>query len=221
MTLASTLIADAGRQLNDSLQARWTEAKLIGYINIAASAVVGIDPSASSVIQDFPLTANIGEYNIPAGTIRFLGGIGNLGSDGSTPGRSIRNTDRQTKDTYSPDWRTIKASTNTSAIKECIYDETMPGKFWVYPVPIATWHISVELLETPAVIDANTDPLPLSADYDPAMLSYVLYLAHNENTSLANKQESQAQLGHFYNFLSAKTGRKFAYPAYNTKGAAK
>lgn len=198
--LASVLVNRAGRILSDAGHDRWTEAVLLDYLNAAVQAVIEVDPTASSEVRDFTCAAGT-QQTIPAGTVRFLGGVRNLGAGGATPGRAIRTVSIDQKDAYYPDWH---SDAESATIRECIYDPDLRDVFYVYPPATNGTHIAIRVLVIPADVTATGDTVPVDDSYSNPLLFWMLNLAFSENTDTGSDARAQAFEQRFYNAMGVK-----------------
>ena len=138
---------------------RWPERELVVYTNYAQRAIAKYLPqagSAADVVRLVPgtkqdltrvLAANIkfGDGSVSADSygITFLAFTRNMGADGLTPGRAIRDpVDRYVQDTGNPDWHTAVAVT---AIREVVFDKAVPLTVFVSPPVHATTPVWIDM----------------------------------------------------------------------------
>jgi hypothetical protein len=217
--LALDVIALCARDYNDVAYGRIKKSAADGnpnwldWLNDAQRAVVLVRPDASSVVQNIALVAGT-KQSIPATASRLLGVVRNMGSDGATPGKSIRLVDRQTMDDFNRDWYT---ATPAAAVDEVIYDDKKaPRTFWVTPPLSGATNIEVELSIFPvAVTDPDAGTISLSDIYAGPMQAWMLHRAYGMQTQALNMmQRSQFYFSSFFNQLGVKIrGEMFFAPA--------
>lgn len=79
--------------------------------------------------------------------IAFTGGVRNMGADGLTPGRAIRDpVDRYSMDAGDPNWHTATADT---VVREVVFDKLYPRGFYVNPPSPGSWWIEVQGIAEP------------------------------------------------------------------------
>ena len=206
----STIINDVAKELGDTAFTTWTRAHLIGLLNQAVRQVLLVRPDANSSTESIPLTAGSLQA-LPAGALRLLRVIRNMGTDGLTPGRVIRFVDQPTLDAFDPDWH---SATPSAVIKSYTYDEKAPDVFYVNPPANGLTQIEVVVSRLPAVLDpAMDDPTFNDANtvtnlkdiYANTLMDWVLYKAYSYESSAVNSaQMANAHMNSFYNSLGVK-----------------
>lgn len=142
---------------------RWPEAELVVYTNYGQMAIAKYLPQAVSRVDAIRLQAGSrqdittvaadaivpGDGSSPELTygLAVLDVYRNMGSNGATPGRTVRIVDRYPLDTVDPDWMT--AARAESAVKEVIYDARLPRVFFVHPPVPTTGQVWVEMAWVP------------------------------------------------------------------------
>lgn len=126
---------------------RWPEQELVVYLNYAQRAIAKYLPQAGTRTDAIQLSAGTkqdltkvvftkikpGDGSVAADAygIAFLGLTRNMGADGLTPGRAIRDpVDRYVQDTANPDWH---SATPGAAVREVMFDKASPLVFYVSP----------------------------------------------------------------------------------------
>lgn len=208
--LALTLIELCAREYNDVTYQRIKKSGADGdpnwldWLNDAQRAVVLVRPDANAVVQAMQLTAGT-KQALPSGGLRLLGVTRNMGSGGSTPGRTIRFIERESLDDLAPSWH---AATGASPTKEVVYDEKKaPTTFYVNPpAPGTSWYIEVELSKVPTdVTDPDAGNISLADIYAGPMQAWMLHRAYALATQAVNQfQRSQFYFGSFFQQLGVK-----------------
>ena len=159
-TLVRHFLYSVGTTLQDVAPQyrRWPERELVVYLNYAQRAIAKYLPQAGSRVdvvrlapgtkQDFTtvLAANIkmGDGSVSADSygIALLGWTRNMGADGLTPGRAIREpVDRYVKDTGNPDWHSADAAT---VVRELVFDKAVPLVAYASPPVHASTPVWIE-----------------------------------------------------------------------------
>jgi len=169
--LASTLIAQASEQIEDSDQITWTPSQILGWLNDGQRMIVEKRPDANAAMRTVLLAQ--GSMQTISG-LRLLDVICNMGSAGSTPGRAVRRVRREDKDLFSPNWR---AETKSGTIKEYMFDEASPRVFHVSP-PAATspnTYLRILQSEVPAEITNSANPITLEDIWAPHLIEWMLF----------------------------------------------
>lgn len=171
--------------LQDPNNTRWPVAELLRWISDAQRAIVNAIPGASAINAALQLVPGT-KQSLPAGGVRFLRPVRNMGADGSTPGRAIRMEKAATMDINNPDWHTVAAET---AVKVIVFDEDNPKNFYTYPPVHAVTQVWAEYVYSaaPSEITAVDNTLTVDDIYLPAVVDYVVYRAHSKEVDYANK----------------------------------
>lgn len=229
---ASTVIERAGIALFDTKHVRWTQPELIGYINDAQRQIVTLRPDSNSVVASLLLTPGTRQQlpvtrgNDPNGTttppgLRLLRVNRNMGVDGQTPGRAVREYSSAVLDNEIPDWQTMSAT----AVEGFIYDTVTPTTFYVYPgaPPLGTVYVEAAYSGMPAAVvsGASGVPTPASDDLDlpdqylAPVIDYVLARCYAKDAAYAgDTARAQAHMQAFSSTLgvSLKLGEIASSP---------
>lgn len=178
--------------LADTGNARWSADQLRGFINRAMTEAVMVRPDANARYQTVGPLAQGAEQSLDSlasEALVFMGGVRNMGSDGSTPGAAVTNADKATKDAIAPNWAVAKAE---SVVVDVVWDDHVARTFWVSPpVPSSPdVHLMIRVAREPtAVTDGNEDdPVDLPATYRQPIHLFALAHAYRLNTDAASKQ---------------------------------
>jgi hypothetical protein len=201
----------------DATGYRWTDQELIDAVNDAQGVIAIYRPDCFPVNEVIGLAAG-SKQSIPAAGYRLLDVIRNMGSNGTTPGRAIRPTDRDTLDSYDPYWHTNSQKTE---IKNSVYDERNPTNFWVNPPAAAGTKIEVLYAKRPTALTATTDDLTISDAYFESVVLFVLFRAYTKEADFAgNAQLASSYLSLFASILGIKLQKDVAFGmSLNRKGA--
>lgn len=179
MTTAGEICSRASKTLFDETQVRWKEAELLEYLSDAQKEAVLLKPTAFTKNEAAKLQPGTVQ-SLPAGGVALVDIGGNMGADGTTPGRGVTQIDRTVLESVRPDWRAAKASVTA---KHYLYDDRDPTRFEIYPPqpdPAGYMQISYGA-EPPALSDVDDD-LSLSAIYDTALYYLVLARAFTKSS---------------------------------------
>jgi hypothetical protein len=200
--LASEIISELGKQLNDVDQVTWTEASLIEYINSAQEMIVSIRPDAYSVITTMQMAAG-SKQTIPSSALRLVDVKRNMGTDGNTPGRVVLPTEADALDLFQFNWN---AATQVEVVKNFFYDERTPNSFYVDPPSDGTGYLEVAISRVPTKVTAAGDTLVLKDIYRNHIVQWCMFRAYSiEVDSVASRDRANNHQGAFY----AMMGRKF------------
>ena len=174
----------------------WTDTQGLAWLNDGQRAVALVRPDASVRVSSVKLSP--GTKQTIAGH-RLMAVIRNMGSDGVTPGRAVRLTERGAKDEFDPDWHKETAATE---IKEYIYDERVPKEYYVSPPVNSTTPVYAEISESvaPADVADLKDPITLDDNYAPALIEWVAYRFFSRDAE--ELPDIQRAIGHFQRFFN-------------------
>lgn len=196
--LASAIVSKASVQLIDPTYVRWAQSELLGWLNSGQRQIAQVNPSASNVVATIKLVSGA-RQNIPAGGFIFFEAFRNMGSDGLTPGRTVRIASRETLDAYNRDWYNATPAAVTQAY---IFNSIDNKAFYVYPPSDGTNYLEINYAKTPADV-ALTDPINLPDIYENALLDYMLYRAFSKDTEGGNPALAQFYFQQFSTGITA------------------
>lgn len=201
----------------DATGYRWTDQELIDAVNDAQGVIAVYRPDCFPVSEVVTLVAG-SKQSIPSAGYRLLDVIRNIGSDGATPGRAIRPTDRDTLDAYDPYWHT---NSKKAEIKNSVYDERNPTSFWVNPPAAAGTKIEILYAKRPTTLTLTTNDLAISDAYFEGIVLYVLFRAYAKEADYAgNAQLASSYLSLFASMMGIKLQKDVAFGmSMNRKGA--
>lgn len=201
--LVSEVLADITNELNDPNYTTWTEAQLIGYINDAMRQLVLVRPDANSIVEAITLVPGT-KQTVPTTRRRLLNLIRNMGVDGATPGAAIWPTDKESLDSFNPDWH---QDTAVVAIENFILDEDYPSIYYVAPPVHASTVVQVEAAFSvnPTLVTASGDTMTVDDIYKSSILAWALYRAYMvETESITSTQKARGHRVEFYQSLGLK-----------------
>lgn len=180
--------------------ARWTDDELIRWINDSRMAILVRKPSACGTIANLDLVAGTHQA-IPEDGFVLFNVIRNMGTTGTTPGRSIRRTDMQSMDDADLYWHASKPS---KEISQFAYDDRTPKDFFVSPPAVAGTKVQISYASIPAEIAAPADTLAIGLENMDAVVNYVAYRAKSKDSEYANAAEAAAFYGAFNDALGVQ-----------------
>lgn len=200
---ASDVTSRVGRALYDTDNVRWPVVELLEHITDAERMIVQLLPDANAVNEAVQLVTGT-RQQLPADGIRLMRVTRNMGEAGTTPGRVIYPTTRDSLDAELPDWHESEGS----EIEHYIYD---PGadrtRFYVYPGVPDGENVYVEVVYSalPAEVVTESQVLTLGDQYLPAVLDWVLYRCWSKDADYAgNTSRAMAHQQSFYQQLGVK-----------------
>lgn len=192
------LLLDKDRADDD---ARWTDAELLRWINDSRMAIITRRPQAGAVVTVMSL-ADGSLQSTPDDCIELLDVIRNMGTDGATPGRSIRRIDRQNLDDDDPYWH---AGAKKREVSQFTFDDRVPSRFYVYPPAMDGTKVEVSIAKNPEALTAITGAtLGFPIQYLDAVVNYVCYRAKSKDSQYANAAEAAAYYAAFNDALGTQ-----------------
>lgn len=211
----SVQLHDVSPQFN-----RWTSRELVSWLNEGQRAIAKYIPTSCSRIDAIKLQPGTKQSIDVVTAARIVPGDGssasdvqgnalqsvvrNMGSNGATPGRAIRITDRETLDVNDPNWHTATGT----AVSQYVFDPRTPKIFYVSPGVPATGNVWVEVswLIDPADINiagsyawdgADTTVISIDDKFTDDLVNYILaraFMKDAEAAANAAMASSAAQL---------------------------
>jgi hypothetical protein len=199
----SSLLGKVGILLQDTTNVRWTQNELLGWFNDGQRELVALKPNAYVKLDAVQLAAGT-RQSLPSDGFELVDVVRNMGADGATPGRAIRQVSREILDAQNPDWHSATAD---AAVKHFTYSILNPKTFYVYPPQPTSGrgYAEVVYFATPSDVTVNAT-VTLDDIYVTALQNYVLYRAYLKDAEYGgNAALSAAYYGQFTAILGAKT----------------
>ncbi|PPE74590.1 hypothetical protein C3942_07455 [Solimonas fluminis] len=200
----SRVLQRAARTLFDETGVRWSPTELLDYLNAGISAIVAAKPDVAATAEAFELVPGT-RQDLPADFVQFLGLVRNLGADGQTPGRAIRQVERNELDHSYPDWH---GSSGDAVLHYC-HDKRLPRLFYVFPAAEG-WVELQGVKALPAVTDA-AQTLPLDDLYENPLHNWVVAYAYAKSSKSGDMNRSGAYMTLFANALGLKSQLQFSF----------
>lgn len=201
MVDAGQLLDRVQHHLVDPDGRTWSRERLRHYLTDAQRALVGLRPEAYTVSESVQLEPGV-RQELPKDGTWIVDVVRNLGSDGETPRRVIREVSRKDLDAASPRWP--EAKTQEEAINWA-RDERDPRRYYVYPPqPDPAGYVELVYTPAPPAVNDEKDELAVSEIYVPALVDYVLSWALSMETDAAQVEKAQS---HYQRFVAAVTGQ--------------
>lgn len=194
MTQASDIITRASTLLFDPANIKWSVAELLTWITDGQRALAALVPEATSVVTVMKLVAGA-RQTLPAGAWTLLEATRNMGTDGVTPGRTLKREDRAVLDETNPSWYSQGALTSPNIY---MYNARDRRAFYVSPPSDGNGYIEVNYSAQPSIITDPSDTLTIDDIYVPALVDYVMFRASSKKFPFAGEpQEASAYLASF------------------------
>lgn len=214
-TIACSVILNrAAKTLFDETGVRWAPDELLDYLNAGIAAVIAAKPDAGSVSEPLELVAG-SRQEIPPEFSQFLGLTHNLGADGETPGKAIRQIERNELDHSNPDWHTVSGN----AVLHFAHDKRLPRVFWIYPN--ATGWVELQGVKRPEAVAGPDYELPIDDLYESPLHNWVVAYAYAKSSKSGDMNRASAYLTLFANALGMKSQMQFSFAPTDPDVAAK
>jgi hypothetical protein len=186
--------------LQDATGVRWDSTELLGWLNSGQREMLIYKPNANVKALAVKLAAGT-RQSLPDDAVQLIDVTRNMGTDGNTPGRAIRQTQREALDATRPTWHSDTAS---AVVKHFIFNPLDPKAFYNYPPQPATGQGYVETVYGAVPVDATANST-ISVDdiYETILLDYMLYRAFSKDSEYADQNKADK---HFNVFVTALTG---------------
>lgn len=206
---------------------RYTQRELVTWLNEGQKAIAKYVPSSCSRVDAIKLAPGTKQSitkvlaaNVKPGdgsTAKDLYGIAlsslirNMGANGETPGRAIRVLDRETLDSFTPDWHT-----QTGAhVEGFVYDPRTPQVFYVTPgvKADATLWVEAQLIANPDEVlvsgsygmdGADTTVVSIDEQNTDDLTNYILARAYAKDSESANVAMSSMYGQQFVSSINAQ-----------------
>ena len=205
------LVLRAQMQIKDEAGVMISQEEILREVNAGQLAIVSIIPTAYSTNFVTQLVAGT-RQNLPSDCLNILAPRRNMGSDGATPGRSIRIVSRLMLDSFEPGWH---VATPSSTVTGIMYDENTPGQYMVYPPATAGIYIEMEGSFTPPIIEYDeagewqTAFLAIRDQYVEALYEFLIYRLYAPDSEVAaNAEESERHYAKFKDLLGITPSKR-------------
>lgn len=236
--MASTvLVKDALWRVSVLLQdltpqfVHWTERELINHLNDGQSAIAKYLPTACARLDSVRLKTGSrqsletieaadckpGDGSTPTAPVHGtmpLDMVRNMGTDGQTPGKAIRVTERGVLDETVPDWHTAPGT----AVSSWMYDPRVMKYFYVQPPLAARAWVELAYAAQPVKIadggaagaeiylagGSSTAALTIGDENLDDLVNYVVARAHMKDSEWAESAKAQQFTNFFLASLNAR-----------------
>lgn len=200
--LASTVISKAQIILQDVAGVRWSAPELLGWLNSGQREILIYKPNAHIIARNVQLSPGT-RQKLPDDAIQLIDIPRNMGTDGQTPGRVVRQMARATLDAANPNWHTDTAS---AVVANFIPNPLDPKAFYCYPPQPATGAGFVEMIfcGSPQDITDPTEPIGLDDIYETPLIDYIVYRGFSKDSEYADVSKATQCYTMFSNALTGK-----------------
>lgn len=182
MASGKEIITEVRRVIHDEKGPpyRWSDDELIAYLNAGTRQTVTLVPEANTVetIGD-TLTSRVARQSLPTGGIKFIKVARNYADDGVTPQGSVRYVEKDSLDTYEPDWEYVSTKVDgDNYFDHFCHDASEKGVYYLYPAPAAdNKRFALVYSAAPTKLFESGEAFPMGDEYFNAVVQYVIYRA--------------------------------------------
>lgn len=213
ITVAS-ILTKVSTILQDPTNIRWPTDELVLWLNDGQREVALYKPNAF-VVNNAVVCAAGTKQTLPAAALSLIDIVRNMGTNGTTPGNSIRAVSREILDTQVPNWH---SSTPSAVTKHYVYTPLDPKTYYVYPPQPASGQGYVELVYVSAPTDATSGGnITIDDIYVTPLIDYILYRAYSKDAEYANN--ATLAVGYYQQFQALLQGKVTAETATNPNQA--
>lgn len=201
--LASAVIEKAQIVLMDATGTRWpVSTELLRWLCDGQREVLVYKPNA--FVKNLAVKLDAGtRQSIPADGVQLIDVVRNMGVEGTTPGRAVRITERESLDASTPDWH---ASTASATVKHYTYSLLDPKHFYVFPPQPAADQGFVDVIYGAIPGDVLlAAPIAVDDIYQNVLVDYILYRAFSKESEYS--ADGGRAASHQNAYLSALTGK--------------
>lgn len=220
---AAYIINKAAILLFDQNNIRWSRAELLGWVNEAQQAIATLLPDAATKVVPTLMVQGV-RQPLPADCYTLLEIPRNLGTNGTTPGRSPKREERSHLEETNPNWSFDAPATAATMYMYNLRDRYV---YYVYPPSDGTGYVELVYSAIPVPL-AEGDNIIFPDLYLPAMIDYVMWRAKSKTGALGDPGAADMYLKTFQMYmtaaegdqakLAAEMGRPFA-PSMQTQGS--
>jgi hypothetical protein len=181
-TTVASILTKVSTILQDSAHVRWTADELLLWLNEGQRELVLYKPNSFVTNESVKCSAGTKQI-IPANAVALVDIVRNMGTNGTTPGGSIRTVSREILDTQVPNWH---AATPSPTVKHFVYNALDSKTYYVYPPQPTTNQGYVEMAYTALPADAvSNGTITVDDIYSTALISYVLFRSYSKDAEYA------------------------------------
>jgi hypothetical protein len=177
---------------NSTTPVKWTFAQLLRALNGAQRMIQKLKPDAYPTVGVVQLAEGT-KQSLPSGGFLLVDVTRNMGSAGTTPGKSITKIDRETMDQERPGWH---SDSKNAVVRHYVYDSSYQEIFYVWPPQPASSQNCVELIysKPPTEVSvsdwvAGSNAITVPDTYENEIISWILFIAYSRNSRDAKNME--------------------------------
>jgi len=182
MTTVNDIVRRASTHLSDPAQSDWSFDEILGWVNDGVAAIYKKVP-ALAVRADSSFSITAGRNELPADAGELIR-VERVTAPGLSTPVDLRRLDPQTLTIYDPEWRST-----TGVPYAVVVDADDPRAFYVYPQPTGVASGTVVYRASPTKLSKPSDEIPLPAQFEPALIDYVLAQLYAKNSDVAGNAD--------------------------------
>ena len=204
----------AERKILDESNDEYSEQNLLDLYYLAIKEIINLVPSAHTDNLIWQLAASTRQV-VPANGHWLVDVIMNMGPDGATPGKPIRETTLDVMKTLYPEWEADPAA------DVCEHFLRLPEnkrEFLIWPKSTGNNRILASVTTVPPAViwDAQGDwrqtVIPIDDTYSHAIVNGMVYIAYDDDSDIpGNTPRSATYYARFLNDLGIREDKKWQY----------
>lgn len=192
--LASAILDRVSKQLVDKTNIRWPRTQLLDWLSVGQRFIVTLQPHTASTTLTMKLSVGTRQVVSADSVVVIFDVVRNMGTDGQTPGRVIRQADRDLLDRCLPSWHSTSQS---PVVQSYTLDPCEPYAFWVYPPSNGTNYVQLRYAPLPAHLASEAAALSIPDKYEDALNHYVMFRALSKHAEFASSPDAEKYLALF------------------------
>jgi hypothetical protein len=160
---------------------RYSEAELLGYVNMTLKRMVMLRPDLFSTIEDIPTAENTVLQSLPSGAVRLVEVFR------VKNGNAITEVSREMLDQSTPDWTVAPAGSPVNFVRHV----RNPTRYYLYPPPTKNLLLVGEYVKTPPTYTINQQITVLPDAYLPALVDGTVFLAESVDNEHVNSNRAK------------------------------
>jgi hypothetical protein len=204
----------AERKILDESNDEYSEQNLLDLYHLSIKEIINLVPSAHTDDLTWKL-APLTRQSIPSTGVNMVDIIQNMGSDGATPGTSIRETTLDVMKALLPGW---EADTAADVVQHFMRLPEDKRNFMVYPKSTGDQHIRGMITTVPPAVVWDAGGLwkvaiiPIDDTYAHAIVNGMVYIAYDDDSDTpGNAPRSQMFYARFLQDLGIREQKKLNY----------
>jgi len=204
----------AERKILDESNDEYSETALLDLYHLAIKEIINLVPSAHTEPRTWKLAPST-RQTIQADGIELVDVIMNMGTDGASPGKAIRETTLDVMKALMPGW---EADTPSAVTEHFMRLPESKKQFLIYPKSTGTNYLLAQVTTLPAAViwDANGDwkvaVIPIDDTFASAIINGMVYIAYDDDSDIpGNTPRSEIFYRRFLQDLGIREQKKAQY----------